>query len=120
MASEKEGLPERLAKAKEIAISVTGRKSGRVIAIRVWFVLEGEKLYLLPVYGSDTEWYKNLLKNPTVGIVAGGAKGEFQGIPVKGGAEVSAVVEKFRKKYGAGDVKKYYSKFNVAVAVELS
>jgi len=25
------------------------------------------------------------------------------------------VVEKFRDKYGAGDVKKYYSKFDVAV-----
>jgi hypothetical protein len=23
----------------------------------VWFVFEGEKLYLLPVQGSDTQWY---------------------------------------------------------------
>jgi hypothetical protein len=28
------------------------------------------------------------------------------------------VVEKFRAKYGAGDVKKYYSKFDVAVVAE--
>jgi hypothetical protein len=28
------------------------------------------------------------------------------------------VVEKFRKKYGAGDVKKYYWKFDVAVVAE--
>jgi len=27
----------------------------------------------------------------------------------------SAVVEKFRKKYGARDIKKYFSKFDVAV-----
>jgi hypothetical protein len=32
---------------------------------------------------------------------------------------VSSVVEKFRKKYGAKDVTKYYSKFDVAVVVEL-
>jgi hypothetical protein len=32
---------------------------------------------------------------------------------------VKSVVEKFREKYGAGDVKKYYSKFDVAVRVEL-
>jgi hypothetical protein len=32
---------------------------------------------------------------------------------------VKSVVEKFREKYGAGDVKKYYSKFHVAVRVEL-
>jgi hypothetical protein len=29
------------------------------------------------------------------------------------------VVEKFRDNYGARDVKKYYSKFDVAVVVEL-
>jgi hypothetical protein len=34
-------------------ISVIGRKSGRTISISVWFVLAGEKLYLLPVQGSD-------------------------------------------------------------------
>jgi hypothetical protein len=28
------------------------------------------------------------------------------------------VVEKFRQKYGARDVKKYYSKFDVAVVVD--
>jgi len=32
---------------------------------------------------------------------------------------VSPVVEKFREKYGAGDVKKYYSKFDVAVLAPL-
>jgi hypothetical protein len=29
------------------------------------------------------------------------------------------VVEKFRGKYGDGDVKKYYSKFDVAVVAEM-
>jgi hypothetical protein len=29
------------------------------------------------------------------------------------------VVEKFRAKYGASDVKKYYSKFDVAVVVQM-
>jgi hypothetical protein len=29
------------------------------------------------------------------------------------------VIEKFREKYGAGDVKKYYSKFDVAVVAEM-
>ena len=43
-----------------------GRKSGRTISIPVWFVLEGEKLYLLPVHGSDTQWYKNVLQNPLI------------------------------------------------------
>jgi hypothetical protein len=35
-------------------------------------------------------------------------------------AKVGEVVEKFRAKYGAGNVKKYYSKFDVAVQVPLT
>jgi chorismate mutase len=42
-------------------------------------------------------------------------KAEFNAIPITDAAQVSAVVEKFRAKYGANDVKKYYSKFDVAV-----
>jgi hypothetical protein len=33
---------------------------------------------------------------------------------------VSSVIEKFREKYGAKDVKKYYSKFDLAVVVQLT
>jgi hypothetical protein len=66
-------LKDRLSRSREVTISVTGRKSGRTISNPVWFVLEGDKLHLLPVRGSDTEWYKNLLKNPTIRIDAGGA-----------------------------------------------
>jgi hypothetical protein len=32
---------------------------------------------------------------------------------------VKAVIEKFGEKYGAGDVKKYYSGFDAAVLVKL-
>ncbi len=42
-------LKDRLARYRQIKISVIGRKAGRTISIPVWFVLEGEKLYLLPV-----------------------------------------------------------------------
>ena len=40
---------------RQIKIRVIGRKSGKTISIPVWFVLEGEKLYLRPVQGSDTQ-----------------------------------------------------------------
>lgn len=41
-------LKVRLARYRQIKISVIGRKSGQTISIPVWFVLEGEKLCLLP------------------------------------------------------------------------
>ena len=43
-----ESSKDRLARYRQIKISVVGRKSGKTISIPVWFVLEAEKLYLLP------------------------------------------------------------------------
>jgi deazaflavin-dependent oxidoreductase (nitroreductase family) len=119
MPSPTDALKNRLSRSRELNITVTGRKSGRTISIPVWFVLEDDTLYLLPVQGSDTQWYKNVLKNPTIRIKAGGAESELKVIPVTDPAQVSSVVEKFRAKYGAKDVKKYYSKFDVAVVAPL-
>ena len=96
-----------------------GRKSGKTISIPVWFVLEGDTLYLLPVQGSDTQWYKNVLQNPSIRIDARGAESEFRAVPLTDAKAVKSVVEKCRERYGASDVKKYYSKFDVAVGVEL-
>ncbi|SRR5271165_1541679 len=111
-------LKDRLARSREIRISVTGRKSGRTISNPVWFVLEGDKLYLLPVRGSETQWYKNVLKNPMIQVGARGEEAEVKVVPITDVKLVASVVEKFRAKYGAGDVKKYYSKFDVAVVAE--
>ena len=114
-----DSLKNRLSQVSEITITVTGRKSGRAISIPVWFVVEGNKLYLLPVQGSDTQWYKNVLSNPSIRIQAGGAEAELKGVPVTDPKQVASIAEKFRAKYGPADVKKYYSKFDVALAADL-
>jgi deazaflavin-dependent oxidoreductase (nitroreductase family) len=119
VATAKDLLKERLGTYRQIRISVVGRKSGRKISNPVWFVFEGETVYLLPVSGSETQWYKNVRKNPVMGIEARGVEGEFRATAVTGAKAVKAVVEKFREKYGAGDVKKYYSGFDVGVVVKL-
>jgi hypothetical protein len=77
--------------------------------------LEEDNLYLLPVLGSDTQWYKNVLKNLSMRIDARGAEAEVKVVPVSDATKVSSVVKKFRAKYGTSDVKKYYLKFDVAV-----
>jgi deazaflavin-dependent oxidoreductase (nitroreductase family) len=119
-AMRNETLKTRLARATEISITVTGRKSGRAISLPIWLVLEGETLYLLPVKGSDTQWYKNVVNNPVMRVGAGSVESEIKAVPVTDAAEVSSVVEKFRGKYGASDVKKYYSRFDVAVVAQIS
>ena len=114
-----DALKNRLSRLNEISITVTGRKSGRPISVPVWFVLEDGTLYLLPVNGSDTHWYKNVLEKPSIRIDAGHDTAELRAVPVTDPKQVASVAEKFRAKHGAGDVKKYYSKFDVAVLANL-
>jgi deazaflavin-dependent oxidoreductase (nitroreductase family) len=120
LSNSKDTLKDSLPRYRQIKISVIGRKSGKTISNPVWFVVEGDTLYLLPVHGSDTQWHKNVLKNPSIRIDARGAEAEFRAARVTEAKAVKFVVEKFREKYGAGDVKKSYSKFDAAVLVELT
>jgi deazaflavin-dependent oxidoreductase (nitroreductase family) len=108
-----------LSQAREIQITVTGRRSGRQITIPVWFVLEGERLYLLPLNGSDTEWFKNVRKKPTIRLAFDGKTVTAQATPIVDPARVVEVVEAFRRKYGAEDIRAYYSKMDAAVEVPL-
>jgi hypothetical protein len=116
MPTQRENLKDHLSRYRQITLSVIGRKS---ITNPVWFVAEGEKLYLLPVHGSDTQWYQNVLKNPQIRVDARDSEVKLEAKPITKSDAVKSVVEKFGDKYGASDVKRYYSKFDVAVVAEL-
>src|SRR5258707_12430564 len=98
--------------ANEIEITVTGRTSGRSLSYPVWFALEGDKLYLLPVRGSDTDWYKNLRKTPTIGLSTKGKTFTTSGRLLTDQAQIGKVLEKYRDKYGR-NVESYYPKLDV-------
>jgi hypothetical protein len=108
-----------LDRTNEIELSVTGRNSGREISRPVWFVYEGDILYLLPVQGSDTEWYKNVQKNPNMKISVDGEGITGKARTITDANKVKEVTEKFRSKYGNSDVKKYYTKFDACVELAL-
>lgn len=80
---------------------------------------ERNTLYLLPVQGPDTNWYKNLLVYPTLMISINGAEISESGKLITDGNSVDDIVGKFRSKYGEGDVKRYYPKTDVAIEVPL-
>src|ERR1700683_2640112 len=115
MPTPKPTLKDRLSHIREIEISVIGRKSGRTISIPVWFALDSDNVYLIPVEGSDTQWYKNSLRNPSIRIHAKDLDAEFKAVPIDNPDQVANAVLKLREKYGPADVKKYYSKLDVAV-----
>jgi hypothetical protein len=79
----------------EITLSVKGRKSGKDIPRPVWFVNEGNTLYLLPVQGSDTNWYKNLLVDPTLKISANGVEISERSRQITDSKGVDNIVRKF-------------------------
>ena len=111
---------QALASTRELEITVTGRTTGRTISLPVWFVHEGSTLYLLPVKGSNSDWYKNVRRTPTMTLSARGTALTVQARPVTDPHQVRGIVEKFRAKYGAADVQRYYTTFDVAVEVGLA
>jgi deazaflavin-dependent oxidoreductase (nitroreductase family) len=110
---------KRLALVREMEITVTGRKSGRSISTPVWFVHEGQKLYLVPVKGTDSNWYKNVLAQPTMQISTGEEKLTVKANPISDTRKIAEVVQKLRLKYGAGEVKSYYSKLDAALEITI-
>jgi deazaflavin-dependent oxidoreductase (nitroreductase family) len=115
-----EEFKKALEASPQIELTVTGRRSGREISFPVWFVREGEKLYLVPVRGSDSDWYKNVLKTPAIRLAAGGVQLAASATPITDPAKVEQIVDKFRAKYGAQAVEEYYPKHDVAVEVPLA
>ena len=105
-------------RTNEIEITVTGRMSGRSFSYPVWFILEGEKLSLLPGKGSETDWYKNVRKTPTIRLEAHGKTFTASARFLTDEAQLDTVLEKFRDKYGR-NVKSYYPKYDIAVEVPL-
>ena len=100
-------------------ITVTGRKTGREHSTPVWFVREGKTLFLLPVRGSKNQWYKNVLKLNTIKISSGQVSLDLSAKPITEPKKVGSVADKFRKKHGVSDVKKYYTGFDAAVELLL-
>jgi hypothetical protein len=64
---------------------------------QTWFVLERNKLFLLPVTGSDTEWFKNVLKNLKFRIKAGSVEEEFEANPTTDPEVFSSTVKKIQQ-----------------------
>jgi deazaflavin-dependent oxidoreductase (nitroreductase family) len=108
-----------LAAIQEVTITVTGRRSGRKSSRPVWFVADGERLYLLPVNGAETQWYKNVRRIPTVSLRARRSRATVRARPVTDATRVRRIVRQFRAKYGPDEIKKYYSRLDVGLEVRL-
>ena len=106
---------EALKSRSEVELAV--QRSGRWTTRHVWFVVEGATVYLLPVYGTDTKWYKRVTVNPEIELSIVGKKMRAEARLLLGDQEVADVTSRFRSKYG--ELERYYRKIDVAIAVTI-
>src|SRR5262249_20945223 len=114
-----DALIDGLKKRKQISITVIGRRTGRAITRPVWFASDDKALWLLPVNGSRTQWYRNLQKNRAITIQAGAEKRELKARLLKSDKTVREVIRRFREKYTAEQIKRWYTVLDVAVQIPL-
>ena len=112
-----DALSQALKKRRQISITVIGRRTGRAITIPVWFVCEGNALWLLPVYGSGTQWFRNLEKNRAITVEAGNVRHDVRAGLLKNAPAVRKVIRRFREKYTSEQIKRWYTGLDVAVRV---
>src|SRR5260370_38222520 len=110
-----DGLTVTPQNGRQISITVIGRRTGRSIKIPVWFVFEANSLWLLPVYGSRTQWYRNLQKNRAITIQAGVEQRDLRARLLKNAPAVREVIRRFRGKYTAEQIKRWYTGLDAAI-----
>ena len=98
---------EALRKAEEVVLITRGRKTGRPHEATVWCALEDGLVWLRTDHDSD--WYRNLRRDPRCRIRAGTLEVAAKSEPVADeAAALRHVVELFRAKYGAEWVSDWY------------
>jgi deazaflavin-dependent oxidoreductase (nitroreductase family) len=109
-----------LKKRRQISITVVGRRSGRTITLPIWFVSAEDALLLLPVYGSQTQWYQNLLQNPAITVRAGSERRTLRARALRDERAVRKVIREFREKYTPEMIARLYpGPLDAAVKVRL-
>ncbi len=117
--NKKRGFTDDELNLEEIQITITGRKTGKAITLPVWFIANQKegKLFLLPMHGTSSVWFKNLVKKPDIQISLGEKHISVQANPTNDIDRVREVTEEFRQKYGTDQVRRYYDNLNVVVEI---
>ena len=98
-------------------VELTVKRSGKWTTKPVWFVVDDVRIYLLPMYGTDTKWYKFATANPDIELSVKGKKVRAEARPVLDAQKLADVIDKFRSKYG--ELERYYRKLDAAIAVAI-
>ena len=106
-----------LSGGEEIRITFT-KKDGKKRTIPIWFVLDGGKLKLLPMYGLRTKWYQDVERTGSMVVRAKEQSKPLTPTVVKDQKAIDNIVDEFAKKYGASS-RRYYATQDVALVMDL-
>jgi deazaflavin-dependent oxidoreductase (nitroreductase family) len=88
-------------------LTTTGRITGRLHEIEIWFALHGDTLYVLSGGGERSDWVRNLIRDPHVTIRIGDLTHAATARVVTDHDErelaATLLVEKYRSRY-SGDL----------------
>ena len=115
--ASREALLQRLREANDVNITVSGRKSKKKRSAPVWFVVDGRTVKLVPMKGTDTPWFKNLVEDHQIGLGVGGTTVTLKATIKKDPKETERVLGLFRTKYRSMWSESYYPKRDVLVEV---
>lgn len=93
---------DRLAKVQNestLDLTTIGRKSGKPHTKPVWFVVDGDQLWVQAGHDGKTDWYLNLKKTPEVKVRIRDERFTARAAPVDDPATAKRVHELFRQKY---------------------
>ena len=75
-----------------------GRKSGKAHQVTIWFMVEGDKIFL-PTANIDRNWVRNVRKTPHVELAIGSEKFTGEARFLESQADRDQVMAKVKKKY---------------------
>jgi len=81
---------EALKSASEVDLTV--ERAGKWTTRPVWFAVDGATVYLLPMYGADTKWYKYISANPEIQLSVRGKKVRAEAKPVSDAQKLAVVI----------------------------
>ena len=90
---------KRLAGKQTLLLTHYGRKSGKPYEVRIWFVVDGDRVYIATA-NAQRQWVKNVRKTPRIKLCVGGemfeAEAEFLTDPADRGQALRAIYRKYR------------------------
>jgi len=111
------GFVGALSGEKEIMITLV-RKNGKKRTIPIWFVVDGKKMQLLPMYGLRTKWFQDFQREGSVTVKVKNQAKAFRPRVIRQQNTIDAIVSSFAAKYGENS-RKYYATQDVALEVDL-